>query len=50
MSIPALNPASDIAVPQGATHFGVVFAASALDMEAMTFTNGGGRSAGHFTC
>ncbi|HEX8504179.1 MAG TPA: hypothetical protein VF630_02340 [Hymenobacter sp.] len=40
MSIPALNPASDIAAPQGATHFEVVFAASSLDMEALTFTNG----------
>lgn len=39
MSIPNLNPASDIATPQGATHFEVVFAASALDMEALTFTN-----------
>ena len=39
MSIPALNPASDIAAPQGATHFEVVFAASDLDMEALTFTN-----------
>lgn len=39
MSIPALNPASDIAAPQGATHFEVVFAASSLDMEALTFTN-----------
>lgn len=40
MSIPALNPASDIAAPQGATHFEVVFAASSLDMEALTYTNG----------
>ena len=40
MSIPALNPASDIAAPQGTTHFEVIFAASSLDMEAMTFTNG----------
>ncbi|WP_126546680.1 hypothetical protein [Hymenobacter amundsenii] len=40
MSIPALNPASDVATPQGATHFEVVFAASSLDMEALTFTNG----------
>lgn len=39
MSIPALNPASDIAAPQGATHFEVVFAASSLDMEMLTFTN-----------
>ena len=39
MSIPALNPASDIAAPQGATHFEVVFAASELDMEALTYTN-----------
>ena len=39
MSIPALNPASDIAAPQGATHFEVVFAASDLDMETLTFTN-----------
>ncbi len=40
MSIPALNPASDIAAPQGTTHFEVIFAASSLDMEVMTFTNG----------
>ena len=40
MSIPALNPASDIAAPQGATHFEVVFAASSLDMEALSYTNG----------
>jgi hypothetical protein len=40
MTIPALNPASDIAAPQGATHFEVVFAASELDMEALTYTNG----------
>ncbi|MBF9222508.1 hypothetical protein [Hymenobacter ruricola] len=40
MSIPALNPASDIAAPQGATHFEVVFAVSDLDMEALTYTNG----------
>ena len=39
MRIPALNPASDIAAPQGATHFEVVFAASELDMEALTYTN-----------
>ncbi|WP_035565335.1 hypothetical protein [Hymenobacter sp. IS2118] len=39
MSIPALNPASDIAAPQGATHFEVVFAASELDMETLTYTN-----------
>lgn len=40
MTIPALNPASDIAAPQGTTHFEVVFAASSLDMETLTFTNG----------
>jgi hypothetical protein len=39
MTIPSLNPASDIAAPQGATHFEVVFAASALDMETLTFKN-----------
>jgi len=39
MSIPALNPASNIAAPQGATHFEVVFAASDLDMEALTYTD-----------
>jgi len=39
MRVPALNPASDIAAPQGATHFEVVFAVSALNMEAMAFTN-----------
>ena len=39
MTIPALNPASDIAAPQGATHFEVVFAASDLDMEMLTYTN-----------
>ena len=40
MTIPALNPVSDIAAPQGATHFEVVFTASALDMELLTYTNG----------
>ena len=39
MSIPSLNPASDIATPQGATHFEVVFAASEIDMEMLKFTN-----------
>ena len=39
MTIPALNPASDIAAPQGATHFEVVFAASDINMELMTYTN-----------
>ena len=39
MTIPALNPASDIAAPQGTTHFELVFAASSLDMETLTFTN-----------
>ena len=39
MTIPALNPASDIAAPQGTTHFEVVFAASSLDMEMLTYTN-----------
>ncbi|WBO85243.1 hypothetical protein [Hymenobacter yonginensis] len=38
LSIPALNPVSDIAAPQGATHFEVVFAAAELDMETMTFS------------
>ena len=40
MTIPTLNPAADIAAPQGATHFEVVFAASSLDMELLTYTNG----------
>ena len=40
MHIPALNPASDIAAPQGATHFEVVFAVSDLDMEMLTYANG----------
>lgn len=40
LSIPALNPVSDIAAPQGATHFEVVFASAELDMETMTFTGG----------
>ena len=40
MSIPALNPTSDIAAPQGTTHFEVVFSASSLDMETLTYTNG----------
>ena len=39
MNIPSLNPATDLAAPQGATHFEVVFAASAVDMERLTFTN-----------
>ena len=40
MTVPSLNPASDIAAPQGTTHFEVVFAASSLDMEALSYTNG----------
>ena len=40
MHIPALNPASDNAAPQGATHFEVLFAVSDLDMEMLTYTNG----------
>ena len=40
MHIPALNRASDIAAPQGATHFEVLFAVSDLDMEMLTYTNG----------
>ena len=39
MTIPALNPASDIAAPQGTTHFEAVFAASSLGMETLTYTN-----------
>ena len=39
MTIPALNPVSDIVAPQGTTHFELVFAASSLDMETLTFTN-----------
>ena len=39
LSIPSLNPSSDIAAPQGTTHFELVFAASSLDMETLTFTN-----------
>ncbi|SDY30463.1 hypothetical protein [Hymenobacter psychrophilus] len=37
MRIASLNPAAEIAAPQGATHFEVVFAAAALDMEMLTF-------------
>ena len=39
MTIPALNPVSDIVASQGTTHFEVVFAASSLDMETLTYTN-----------
>jgi hypothetical protein len=39
LSIPSLNPATDITAPQGATHYEIVFAASALDMEVLNFTN-----------
>ena len=39
LSIPSLNPATDIAAPQGATHYELVFAASSLDMEMLSFTN-----------
>ncbi len=39
MRIPSLNPATDIAAPQGATHYELVFAAASLDMEALSFTN-----------
>ena len=39
MSITTLNPTSDIAAPQGAIHFEVVFAASDQDMKALTYTN-----------
>lgn len=39
MSIPSLNPATDVAAPQGATHFELVFAVASLDMEALNYTN-----------
>ena len=39
MAIPALNPGSDVAAPQGATHYEIVFAAAALDMELLKFSN-----------
>jgi hypothetical protein len=39
LSIPALNPASDIAAPQGTTQFELVLAVSSLDMETLTFAN-----------
>jgi len=39
MSIPSLNALTDIAAPQGATHYELVFAAASLDMEVLTFTN-----------
>lgn len=37
LSIPALNPQIDIAAPQGATHYELLFGASALDFEAGTY-------------
>lgn len=40
MNIPALNPATDIAAPQGATHFELLYGASALNFEAGTYTQG----------
>lgn len=40
MSIPALNPATDLSAPQGATHFELLYGASALDFEAGTYTQG----------
>jgi hypothetical protein len=39
LSIPSLTPMAEIAAPQGATHYEIVFAASSLDMEALTYTN-----------
>ena len=39
MTIPTLNSVSDIAAPQGTTYFEVMFAASPLDIEALTYTN-----------
>ncbi len=38
MSIPALNPATDIAAPRGATHFELLYIVSALDFAAGTYT------------
>jgi len=39
LSIPSLTPTAEIAAPQGATHYEIVFAASSLDMETLTYTN-----------
>jgi len=39
LDIPNLNPLTDFAAPQGATHYELVFAAAALDMEVMSFVN-----------
>ena len=37
LSIPALNPQIDIATPQGATHYELLFGASALNFEAGSY-------------
>jgi hypothetical protein len=39
LSIPSLTPTAEIAAPQGATHYKIVFEASSLDMDALTYTN-----------
>ena len=38
LTIPNLNPLVDIAPPQGATHYELLFGASAVDFEAGTYT------------
>jgi hypothetical protein len=40
MSIPALNPATDISAPQGATHFELLYGAASLDFETGTYQQG----------
>ena len=37
MHIPALNPATDLAAPQGATHFEVLYGASSVNFETGTY-------------
>lgn len=37
MSIPALNPATDVVAPQGATHFELLYGAASLNFETGTY-------------
>ena len=40
MTIPALNPATDVVAPQGATHFELLYGTASLDFETGTYAVG----------
>ena len=40
MTIPALNPSTDVVAPQGATHFELLYGTASLDFEAGTYEVG----------